>query len=417
MSLDWGSWSDRFRWRVSRRGNVVELWATPGAIGDQAARLTGEPIRALTIENADVAGVAAISLRAPFRNLRQLSVEANGLSGDLVATLVERLHSPRLHSLSLARVQLEGTGPRWRKVLAGAASLERLELTGCFTSGDAAAAFLRDARLPHVRRLLLADNGLGHGVEPIARELRGSGLRLIELGVGSNALDGPSMCRLLEGLRLEALWLTQNPLGPEGMRRIARSHEARSIRQIGLARCQLGDAGARAMTLWLGSSTLEHVHADGNGLGVASARHFAAHWRSNLGATLLLAENQLGDDGVEALVSTSAGERLRSLTLSGNGLTAKAMRALARSPHLTRLRELELSDNELGDEGAIALCESPLLGRLLELDLSANGIARVGARALADRAGRRLRSFWLLRGNEVPAMFVQTMRSHGVGVV
>ena len=90
MSLDWGSWSDRFRWRVSRRGNVVELWATPGAIGDQAARLTGEPIRALTIENADVAGVAAISLREPFRNLRQLSVEANGLSGDLVATLVER---------------------------------------------------------------------------------------------------------------------------------------------------------------------------------------------------------------------------------------------------------------------------------------------------------------------------------------
>ena len=171
------------------------------------------------------------------------------------------------------------------------------------------------------------------------------------------------------------------------------------------------------MTLWLGSSTLEHVHADGNGLGVASARHFAAHWRSNLGATLLLAENQLGDDGVEALVSTSAGERLRSLTLSGNGLTAKAMRALARSPHLTRLRELELSDNELGDEGAIALCESPLLGRLLELDLSANGIAWVGARALADRAGWRLRSFWLLRGNEVPAMFVQTMRSHGVGVV
>ena len=417
MSPDWGSWSDRFRWRVSRRGNVVELWATPAAIGEQAARLVKEPIRALTIENAEVAGVAALSLREPFRNLRQLSVEANGLSGDLVATLVERLHSPRLHALSLSRVELEGTGLKWRKVLAGAACLERLELTGCFTSGDAAAAFLRDAKLPRVRRLRLADNGFGHGVAAIALELRRSGRRLIELGVGSNGLDGPSVCTLLDGLRLEELWLTQNPLGAEGMRRIARALDARTIRQIGLARCQLGDEGARAMTVWLGGSTLEHVYADGNGFGVASARHFATHWRTNLGAALLLAENQLGDEGVEALVSTSAGERLRRLDLSGTGLTAKAVRALARSPYLTTLRELELSDNELGDEGAIALSESPLLGRLLELDLSANGIARIGASALADRAGRRLRSFWLLRGNNVPAMFVQTMRSHGVGVV
>jgi Leucine-rich repeat (LRR) protein len=84
---------------------------------------------------------------------------------------------------------------------------------------------------------------------------------------------------------------------------------------------------------------------------------------------------------------------------------------------LNRLRELELSDNELGDEGAIALSESSLLGKLVELDLSSNHITRVGARALAERAGKRLRSFWLLRGNDVPAMFVQTMKSHGVGVV
>lgn len=417
MSPDWGSWSDRFRWRVSRRGNVVELWATPDAIGEHAGRLAQEPLRALTIENAEVAGVAAISLREPFRNLRQLSVEANGLPGELVATLVERLHSPQLHSLSLSRVQLDGTGLKWRKVLSGAAALERLELTGCFTNGDSAADFLHEARVPRLRRLRLADNGFGHGVDAIARELRRAGRHLVELGVGSNGLDGPSVCKLLEGLHPEALWLTQNPLGPEGMRGIARGLEARAIRQIGLARCQLGDAGARAMTLWLGGSTLEHVYVDGNGFGVASARHFATHWRTNLGATLLLAENQLGDEGVEALVSTSAAERLRRLDLSGNGLTAKAVRALARSPHLTKLRELELSDNELGDEGAIALSESPLLGRLLELDLSANGIARVGASALADRAGRRLRSLGLLRGNAVPAMFVQTMRSHGVGVV
>ncbi|MDP2273580.1 MAG: hypothetical protein Q8K32_22760 [Archangium sp.] len=163
---------------------MVELWATPAAIGEQAARLADEPVRALTIENADIAGVAALSLREPFRNLRQLSVEANGLSGDLVATLVERLHSPRLHSLSLSRVALEGTGLKWRKVLAGAARLERLELTGCFTSGDAAAAFLREARLPRVRRLRLADNGLGHGVEAIALELRRSGRRSSSSGWG-----------------------------------------------------------------------------------------------------------------------------------------------------------------------------------------------------------------------------------------
>ena len=214
-----------------------------------------------------------------------------------------------------------------------------------------------------------------------------------------------------------SLWLTQNPLGPEGMRRIAREIDSSAIRQMGLARCQLGDAGARAMTVWLAAARLEHLFADGNAFGVASAKNFATHWRTNLKGSLLLAENQLGDEGVDALAATGLGERLRRFDLSSNGLTAKAVRSLARSPHLPRLRELELSDNNLGDEGAIALSESSLLGRLIELDLSVNGIARVGARALADRAGKRLRSFWLLRGNDVPAMFVQTMRARGVGVV
>lgn len=417
MSPDWGSWSDRFRWRVSRRGNVIELWADPASIAIHAGRLEREPVRALTIEGADTAGLAALSLRAPFRNLKELSVEASGVSGSLVATLAQRLHSPRLRSLTLSRVKLDGTGKNWRPVMEGLAELERLELSSCFTTGEAAATFFKAAKVPPLERLRLPGNGLAHGVEAIARQLRSSHRVLRELGVGANGLDGRAVCKVLKGARPAELWLTLNPLGPEGMRRLAREVEAGDIRQLGVAHCQLGDAGARTLTLWLGGSALEHVYADGNGFGVASATHFATHWRRNLQGSLLLGDNHLGDEGVVALVSTSLGERLRRLDLSSNGLTGSALRALAQSTHLGHLRELELSDNELGDEGVIALSESSLLGRLVELDLSSNRITRVGARALAERAGKRLRSFWLLRGNDVPAMFVQTMKSHGVGVV
>lgn len=417
MSPDWASWSDRFRWRVSRRGNVVELWADPDSLVQHAGRLEGEPIRALTIEGADTAGIAALSLRAPFRNLRELSVEAAGVTGALVATLLERLHSPGLRSLTLSRVLLDGSGKAWRRVMSRALDLERLELSSCFSSGEAAAAWLRAARVRPLERLRLPDNALFLGVEAIARQLHRAHPRLKELGLGANGLDGRSVCRVLRGLRPQELWLTQNPLGAEGMRRVAREIDGTPIRQIGLAHCQLGEVGARAMTLWLGGSALEHVFADGNGLGLESAGHLATHWRRNLSGNLLLADNQLGDAGVAALVATSMGERLRRFDLSSNGLSGYALRAIARSSHLNRLRELELSDNELGDEGAIALSESSLLGKLVELDLSSNHITRVGARALAERAGKRLRSFWLLRGNDVPAMFVQTMKSHGVGVV
>ena len=150
MSPDWGSWSDRFRWRVSRRGNVVELWADPESIVQHAGRLEGEPIRALTIENADTAGIASLSLRAPFRNLRELSVDANAVSGALVATMLERFHSPSLRSLTLSRVQLDGSGKAWRKVMKQAFELERLELSNCFTSGEAAATWLKAAQVPSI---------------------------------------------------------------------------------------------------------------------------------------------------------------------------------------------------------------------------------------------------------------------------
>jgi Ran GTPase-activating protein (RanGAP) involved in mRNA processing and transport len=417
MSPDWASWSERFRWRVSRRGNVVELWADPVSLITHASQLEREPVSALSIESADTAGIATLSLRAPFRNLRELSVDALGVSGALVATLVERLHSPRLRSLTLSRVQLDGTGPAWRKVMKEAVELERLELSNCFSSGEAAAAFLCVAKVPSLQRLRLPENSLKRGVEALARQLKRAHRELHELGLGANGLDGRAVCKLLDGLRPVELWLTLNPLGAEGMRRVAREVDASALRQLGIAQCQLGEAGARAMTLWLGASSLEHIFADGNGFDAASANHFATHWRRNLSGSLLLADNQLGDSGVAALVSTSMGERLRRLDLSSNGLSGQSLRSLAQSSHLRQLRELELSDNDLGDEGAIALCESSLLGRLVDLDLSSNRITRVGARALAERAGKRLRSFWLLRGNEVPAMFVQTMRSHGVGVV
>src|SRR5205823_2674536 len=54
------------------------------------------------------------------------------------------------------------------------------------------------------------------------------------------------------------------------------------------------------------------------------------------------------------------------------------------SPYLTNLTALDLTGNEIGPEGVQALVASPLLANLSDLDLTHNQIGQEGLRALAS---------------------------------
>lgn len=114
--------------------------------------------------------------------------------------------------------------------------------------------------------------------------------------------------------------------------------------------------------------------------------------------------------GLEALAGWSGMTRLRSLTLSGNNVGREGLRALLRSPRATGLKELALRDNGLngsamqefgaarpelqldvldigqnflGDLGAAELASAPCLRELKVLELDRCEIELPGARRLA----------------------------------
>jgi hypothetical protein len=86
-------------------------------------------------------------------------------------------------------------------------------------------------------------------------------------------------------------------------------------------------------------------------------------------AELDLRDNQLGADGVAALVAAWSAQppaRLVALDLSGNRAGVAGARALAAAP-LPGLRRLALSDSLLGRDGVVALTDGPLVARLTDL--------------------------------------------------
>jgi uncharacterized protein (TIGR02996 family) len=100
---------------------------------------------------------------------------------------------------------------------------------------------------------------------------------------------------------------------------------------------------------------------------------------------------------------------LRSLT--ARGLWADGLRRLVASPHLARLKTLRLPFNNLGNQGILALVRTASLAALEELDLSGRGVAEryhddrivrsPGMESLAGWAGLAAVRSLTLNGNDI----------------
>ncbi len=94
-----------------------------------------------------------------------------------------------------------------------------------------------------------------------------------------------------------------------------------------------------------------------------------------------LGRNQIGEEGVRALVQSSSLSALRALHLGRNALDARAVAALAGG--FPRLEKLDLDCARLGPHELSALCSSGRLRGLRELNLSNNSLGRAGCEVLA----------------------------------
>jgi uncharacterized protein (TIGR02996 family) len=136
-------------------------------------------------------------------------------------------------------------------------------------------------------------------------------------------------------------------------------------------------------------SRVQALHLTDNGIGnngvlwLAQSPHLARL------TALRLGRNQVGDSGVQALARSPYLTRLTALNLSCNHISSAGVAALAGAPNLAGLRLLHLGDNQIGPGGVEALLASPHLRQLTSLDLANS--SRFGGNTLGPRQEKALR--------------------------
>src|SRR5262249_45912324 len=148
-------------------------------------------------------------------------------------------------------------------------------------------------------------------------------------------------------LRLRALWLPNNHLGPAGAEALAGAAGLDSLTTLGLTYNVLEEAGHAALAASSRLARLTRLHLRNAGTRAGDTQAWCS-------AACLpgLVELDLGNNislGDPAALLSSA-RRLRSLTLDQNRDGPAVARALSEARHLTDLVSLRLGSTNLDDE-------------------------------------------------------------------
>ncbi|MEU0883334.1 hypothetical protein ABZ345_32405 [Lentzea sp. NPDC005914] len=294
---------------------------------------------------ADEEACAEFFSRADLRNLRSLRVRGTvmGLGREgLGARGVEAILPvvPQLTELTLQLLPVDDKSIGQVLSAVDHERIEKLVLSDLVATDHLADAFA--GPFPRLRHLDLSHNHLGaDGV----RRLLGAGMPVLEhLDLSGRWGGSPHYARP-----------DLQPVGDGGALAAAGLENLRTVR---LSAIGLGPEGLAAL---LRLDGLEDLDVSGNPMG--SLPHAPA-WGSV--RTLDLADCGLSDSDVAALPAESA---LVSLSLAYNGFSSDGARALASWPVLPQLWMLDLHDHTIGDDGLAALASSRAAQRLVELDV------------------------------------------------
>jgi uncharacterized protein (TIGR02996 family) len=393
------------RWQGFRRGIVAEVSFTSfEAMRTSAAACRAvAPVEAVTVrwprrpETKKAAGRPIAELREltltgypeyeafewvaespQLSTLRRLTVRSVWSDFE---RLIASPHLANLRSLRLPGNNLGNRGIRDLTESATLSSLEELDFSSMsrheryrpdeVLRAASMKALMEWAGLASIRSLNLSGNDLNRdGLQALLRSPHVGALK--ELSLRDARLDGQAMAEFdsaLPRLRLETLDLGENILEELGVAYVASATCLRELKVLRLDRCEIPLSGARVLSKkakFLGGLRLLDVSH--NNFGPAGLEALLKRGPASL-HTLQMRDNDLFDQGAEALAESPTSDTLLEVDLSQNTLGPAGAQALGETAHLRSLLVLRLADNSINESSATALAASPLGQRLSVLDL------------------------------------------------
>lgn len=262
---------------------------------------------------------------------------------------------------------------------------------GLCTIGNAGAAELASALQANTKLLkfnILCDGGVGaEGMTALADSVK-------------------------ESKTLEHLSIRWGYVGDKGIEAIGRMLEGNtSLRSLSLMGTAISDTGARVLFASLdANATLADLYVEQCSLTRESVVMLAAGIsRTRSLTTLVLADNDIGNEGAEALANVLAlgDSSIRVLDLEGCGVGHDGVVALSNAlAQDTSLSELTLSNNLVCDEGAAALADMLTQNSSLETLLLGN--SEVGLRGALSLAQSCSKGTWSLKVLDLASCYIMT---------
>lgn len=260
----------------------------------------------------------------------------------------------------------------------GLPRIRSLGLSGGWTCARAVAQLVEAPGAQPIRELQIHDNSLSpNGLQALAESAFFGQLTRFEM----------SHSHYPGALLVEAL---------------AAAREPGNLRHVAFAFCHLqgADITRFAQMAWL--QTVEHLELTDQPLGPNGVRALANSPNLPRLRILNLSNTRPGRRGIQALGDSGRFRTLRMVDLSHNALGPATIKPLIAAEAETSLRVLNLANNPLGDTGVIALARSPCLKSLLELDLRNVNLHEKGAIALAESPFLENLQFLNLRSCDQP---------------
>jgi len=240
--------------------------------------------------------------------------------------------------------------------------------------GDALARAV--ARCPHLAGLRHLNLGRNRLEDDAASHLAGSTLltNLVELDLAENDLSesgGRSLAASLAFGELRRLELRHNPLGPGGAEALAGSERLPALEYLGLGNTGIGVPRLHALHRMTDLLRVPALDLTGNQLGPNGLKTILTRPANDAAPVRLreldLSHNELGEGGARVLAECRALADVRTLRLAGCGITDEAARLLANSPLLNKLTALDLANNPVNDPGFRGFLDSQHLRSLRKL--------------------------------------------------